>query len=52
MIQGEKELHTSGRGLFVRPSFFPSSSEIGAFLGFGCVFTLRSKLWIIIIIIF
>jgi hypothetical protein len=39
MIQGEKELQTSGRGLFVRPSFFPSSSEIGAFLGFGCICT-------------
>ncbi len=33
MIQGENELHKSGRGLFVRPSFFPSSSEFGAFLG-------------------
>jgi len=42
--------HKSGRGLFVRPSFFPSSSEFGAFLWFGCVFPLRSKLWIIIIL--
>ncbi len=50
MIQGENELHKSGRGLFVRASVFPSSSEFGAFLWFGCVFTLRSKLWIIIIL--
>ncbi len=50
MIQGENELHKSGRGLFVRPSFFPSSSEFGAFLWFGCVFPLRSKRWIIIIL--
>jgi hypothetical protein len=34
MIQGENELHKSGRGLFVKLSFFPSSSEFGAFLWF------------------
>ncbi len=50
MIQGENELHKSGRGLFVRPSFFPFSSEFEAFLWFGRVFPLRSKLWITIIL--